>query len=143
MGGCFYCSWPFSGILLIFCISGISASPFRSYPSLFPQPPQNFVPGAFCVPQEGHLPDGVASAARLVPQLLQKRTVCAFCAPHLGQTFSAMDAPQLLQNLPLPAGLPQVGQMVVLLSIFPCQTVAPAPAASMLRFMASALALAT
>ena len=55
----------------------------------------------------------------------------------------AMDAPQLLQNLPLPAGFPQLPQMVVLLSICPCQTVAAAPASSMLRRMASALALAT
>jgi hypothetical protein len=75
--------------------------------------------------------------------LLQNRTVCEFFAPHLGQILSAMDAPQLLQNIPDPAGFPQVGQMVVLLSMLPCQTVLFLPSVSMLRFMASARVLAT
>ena len=47
-----------------------------------------------------------------------------------------MEAPQLLQNLPLPAGLPHCGQTVVRVSILPCQTVAVSAASSMLRCMA-------
>jgi len=111
--------------------------------SLLPQLPQNFVPGSFWVQHSLHLPGVGGGALRFVPQLLQNFTVWAFCAPQEGHTFSAMEAPQLLQNLPFPAGLPQEGQMVVLLSISPSHTVAAAPFSSMLRFMASALALAT
>ena len=111
--------------------------------SLVPQFPQNLVPGGLSVPQDGQRPDGAAAAARLLPQLLQNFTVRAFFAPHCGQSFRSMDAPQLLQNFPVPAGFPQDGQTVVLLSISPFQTVALSPAASMLRRMASARALAT
>jgi dihydrodipicolinate synthase/N-acetylneuraminate lyase len=100
------------------------------------------VPGAFSAPQEGHLPEGFAAVMGL-PQLLQKRTPCAFFAPHLAQVFNASEAPQLLQNLPLPAGFPQEGQTVVLLSSLPCQTVAVSAASSIFRRMASARALAT
>ena len=117
---------------------------FTYYCSLLPQLPQNFVPGAFCVPQALHNPACTDTACiRLVPQLLQNRPVCAFFAPQEGHIFIAMDAPQLLQNLPLPAGFPQTGQIVVLLSILPVHTVAAAPASSILRRSASALALAT
>jgi hypothetical protein len=77
------------------------------------------------------------------PQLVQKRTHCEFFSPHLGQTASAIDAPQLLQNFPLPAGLPQEEQTTVLLSIFPFQTVAASAASSMFRRIASARAFAT
>lgn len=96
------------------------------------------------MPQYVHFPGDVAGAlVRLQPQLLQKRTVCEFLKPQLGQDFISMLAPQLLQNLPLPAGLPQFGQMVVLLSSFPDHTVAVCPASSMLRRIASARAFAT
>jgi hypothetical protein len=75
---------------------------------LFPQLPQNFVPGGLSKPQAEHFPlgagAGAAACARFSPQLLQKRTVCWFFAPHLGQTFKSIEAPQLLQNLPVPAG---------------------------------------
>jgi hypothetical protein len=111
--------------------------------SLFPHPPQNFVPGGLSIPQAAHLLFGGAACIRFCPQLLQKRTVCAFFAPHVGHSFKSMLAPQLLQNLPVPAGLPQVGQIVVLLSIAPCQTVADCPALSILRFIACARACAT
>lgn len=37
------------------------------------------------------------------PHLLQKRTPCAFFLPHLGQAASSSDAPQLLENFPVPA----------------------------------------
>jgi hypothetical protein len=47
-----------------------------------------------------------------------------------------MDAPQLLQNLPVPAGLPQARQMVVLLSSFPSHTSVVRAAKSMLPFIA-------
>jgi len=69
--------------------------------------------------------------------------LCAFFAPHFEQVASSIEAPQLLQNFPVPAGFPQEGQTVVLLSILPCQTVAEEPASLMLRRMASALVLAT
>ena len=72
-----------------------------------------------------------------------KRQPWAFFAPHWGQVASASDAPQLLQNFPVPAGLPQVGQTTVLLSSRPFQTVVVSAASSMLRRMASARALAT
>lgn len=112
--------------------------------SFVPQLPQNFVPGGFCVPQDEHSPGvEVGACAKLQPQLLQKRTVLAFFAPQLGQDFSSMLAPQLLQNFPLPAGFPQAGQTVVLLSSSPAQTVAVCPASSMLRRIASAFAFAT
>ena len=62
---------------------------------------------------------------------------------HRAAHFNASDAPQLLQNLPFPAGLPQDGQTVVLLSSLPLQTVAVSARSSMLRRMASARALAT
>jgi hypothetical protein len=77
------------------------------------------------------------------PQLLQNLTVCAFFAPHFAHSFISMEAPQLLQNFPVPAGLPQTGQIVVLLSMAPFQTVALSPASSMFLRIASALALAT
>jgi hypothetical protein len=77
------------------------------------------------------------------PQLLQNLTPCAFFAPHLGHTASAIETPQLLQNFPVPAGFPQTVHIVVLLSISPFQTVADCPAYSILRRMASARALAT
>ena len=111
------------------------------YPNFVPQPPQNFVPGGFSCPQPGHFP--VAGGSVGAPQLLQKRTPCASLAPHLPQAFISILAPQLLQNLPVPAGLPQVGHTIVLLSILPCQTVDVAPASSILRLIASARAFAT
>jgi len=114
-------------------------TPFEiTYINLFPQPPQNFVPGSLSIPQAVHFPPGTAVAWRLLPQLLQKRTEGAFFAPHLAHSFCSMLAPQLLQNLPVPAGLPQAEQMVVFCSIFPCHTVAFSPASSILRFIAAA-----
>ena len=74
--------------------------------SFVPHSPQNFVPGSFIVPHEGHLPGTGGGAERLVPQLLQNFTVRAFCVPQLGHTLSDIEAPQLLQNLPVPAGFP-------------------------------------
>jgi hypothetical protein len=67
---------------------------------------------------------GAPVCARFVPQLLQNLTLNAFFAPHFGHSFKSIDAPQLLQNLPAPAGLPHEGHIVVLLSIAPCHTVA-------------------
>ncbi len=79
----------------------------------------------------------------LAPHSLQNFTPGAICAPQAGQGTRAMLAPQLLQNLPLPAGFPQTGHTVVLLSIFPFHTVAVSDYSSILRCMAEALALAT
>ena len=109
-----------------------------------PHSPQNRVPGAFWVPQDGQSPCGLAGwAFNGVPHSPQNFTLWLFLEPQFGQTLRAMEAPQLLQNLPLPAGFPQTGQMVVLLSISPLQTVAVWLASSIFRFIASALALAT
>jgi hypothetical protein len=98
------------------------------------------VPGVSGAPQAGQ---AVGFGARELPQLLQKRTVSAFFAPHCEQTLRSMEAPQLLQNFPDPAGFWHMGQIVVLDSIFPFQTVAFSAAVSMFRCMASARAFAT
>jgi hypothetical protein len=86
---------------------------------------------------------GTAASARFVPQLLQNFTVSAFFAPHFGHSLKSIEAPQLLQNFPEPAGFPHTGQIVVLLSISPCHTVAVSDFSSMLRFIACAWAWAT
>jgi len=57
-----------------------------------------------------------------VPHSPQKLVPAGFFAPHLGQTFKSRDAPQLLQNLPVPAGLPHTGQIVCRLLISPVKT---------------------
>jgi len=75
-------------------------------------------------------------SCRFSPQLVQNRTAKAFFVPHFGHSLNSMLAPQLLQNLPVPAGLPQEWQMVVLLSMAPFHTVADCPASSMFLFNA-------
>ena len=96
-------------------------------------------------PQEGQMGAALAAVAggaawaggcKFSPQLVQKRTAWAFFVPHFGHSLNSMLAPQLLQNLPVPAGLPQEWQMVVLLSMAPFHTVADCPASSMFLFNA-------
>jgi hypothetical protein len=99
-----------------------------------PQPPQNFVPGGLSKPQALHLP--LAGCERLLPQLLQNFTACAFSAPHFEHFFNPSDAPQLLQNFPVPAGFPQFGHMVVFCVNSPLQTVAVADLSSIFLFIA-------
>ena len=57
-----------------------------------------------------------------MPHSPQKLVPAGFFAPHLRQTFKPRGAPQLLQNLPCPAGLPHTGQIVCLLLISPVKT---------------------
>ena len=78
---------------------------------LSPHSLQNFEPGVSSVPQFAHLPGAAAFIGE--PQLLQNFTPCAFSSPQVWQRFLDMEAPQLLQNFPVPEGLPQTGQTVV------------------------------
>jgi hypothetical protein len=55
----------------------------------------------------------------LLPHSPQKLVPAGFLAPHLGQTSNPNGAPQLLQNLPEPAGFPHTGQIVCLCVISP------------------------
>ena len=49
--------------------------------------------------------------------------------------YATMEAPQQVQNFPFPAGFPQTGQITVLLSSLPCQTVCASACSSMFRCM--------
>ena len=79
--------------------------------SCVPQLPQNFIPGRFSVPQEGHL-----TAEREAPQLPQNFIPAGISALQWGQTVVAASGfPQAPQNF-IPALLPapQWGQAGVL-----------------------------
>ena len=79
----------------------------------------------------------------LVPHSPQKLVPAGFLAPHFGHTFSPRGAPQLLQNLPEPAGLPHTGQRVCLLDISPVKTCVVWAFSLMSVTIFSALAAAT
>ena len=79
----------------------------------------------------------------MVPHSPQKLVPAGFFAPHFGQTFNSRDAPQLLQNLPCPAGLPQTGHIVCRLLISPVKTCVVSAFCLMSATIFSALAAAT
>lgn len=58
----------------------------------------------------------------LLPHSPQKRVPIGLTVPHLEHFFCFREAPQLLQKLPWPEGLPHWGQVICLLSILPSNT---------------------
>ena len=79
----------------------------------------------------------------LVPHSPQKLVLAGFLAPHLGHTFNPNGAPQLLQNLPEPAGFPHTGHVVCLCVISPVYTWVVSAFCLMSVTIFSALAAAT
>ena len=78
-----------------------------------------------------------------MPHSPQKLVLSGFLAPHLGHTFNPNGAPQLLQNLPEPAGYPHTGQIVCLCVISPVYTWVVSAFCLMSVTIFSALAAAT
>jgi len=95
--------------------------------SFVPHSAQNLVPGSFSAPQLGQavfMPMGAPhSGQNLAPNAISAPQLRHFCRPR--------GAPQFLQNLPLPAGRPHFGHVVVRPLIFPDHTVVFSAASSM------------
>ena len=109
-----------------------------------PQEPQNLTPGGLSCPQARHRPLLWAGAAVMdEPQWLQNLTFGEFSLLQPGHFDIAVDAPQLLQNFPVPDGLPQPGHTVCLLSSLSFQIVAVDATSLILRCIAEERALAT
>jgi hypothetical protein len=83
------------------------------------------------------------SYVSLLPHSPQKLVPAGFFAPHFEHTFRPRGAPQLLQNLPEPAGLPHSGQMVCLCVTSPVKTWVLSAFCFMSVTIFSALAAAT